>query len=83
MKLSKLILNPHDSVFWTDGGERYSGQFWAEGAEPCSLWVVPYDRQGLGRVFIQVFRAGSGHYTTDKAAAAQGRKTPLVTAELF
>lgn len=81
-------------VSWTDGDTADAGQWWADGPEPCSVWVVNYGRtievetiEGTAcvRDFVLVFKTGLGKFTTDQAAAARSRKSveSLQTAELF
>ena len=57
-KLAKPIVNPFKWLNWAENGTERKGQYWSDGPDPQSVWVVPLQPGIVGDAW-QACQAGT------------------------
>jgi hypothetical protein len=77
--LPKLEVNPLKWITWTENNLERKGQFWSEGPDPHSVWVVPlrpatWEVQGKPAKPVCLYAHGDGSWSTDWSRATWDRR---------
>jgi hypothetical protein len=77
--LAKPIVNPFKFLQWTENGTERRGQYWADGPDPQSVWVVPlqpapWEAPGRPTKPVLLYSHGDGSWSTDFSRAKWDRR---------
>lgn len=78
-KLPKLDVNPLKWLHWTENDTERKGQFWSDGPDPHSVWVVPlhpaaWETPGKPARPVLLYSHGDGTWSTDWSRAKWDRR---------
>jgi hypothetical protein len=78
-KLPKPIVNPFKFLHWTENGTERRGQYWADGPDPQSVWVVPlqpapWEIPGRPAKPVCLYSHGDGSWSMDWSRAKYDRR---------
>ena len=77
--LPKLEVNPLKWITWTENNLERKGQFWSEGPDPHSVWVVPlrpatWETPGKPAKPVCLYAHGDGSWSADWSTAKWARR---------
>jgi hypothetical protein len=78
-KLGKPIVNPFKWLTWAEDGIERKGQYWSDGPDPQSVWVVPlrpapWETPGKPAKPVLLYSHGDGTWSTDWSRAKWDRR---------
>jgi hypothetical protein len=78
-RLDKPIVNPFKFLHWTENGTERRGQYWADGPDPQSVWVVPlqpapWEIPGRPAKPVTLYGHGDGTWSLDWSRAKYDRR---------
>jgi hypothetical protein len=78
-KLDKPIVNPFKWLAWSQDGIDRKGQYWSDGPDPQSVWVVPlqaapWETPGKPAKPVLLYSHGDGTWSMDWSRAKWDRR---------
>jgi hypothetical protein len=78
-RLDKPIVNPFKWLTWTQDGQDRKGQYWSDGPDPQSVWVVPlqpapWETPGKPARPVLLYGHGDGTWSMDWSRAKWDRR---------